>query len=1110
MPEIKNNFLQGKMNKDLDDRLLPNGQYRDAKNITVSKSENSDAGTVQNIKGNKLAYGNSLNLNDGHTEVIGYYADSFSGDIFWFVTNFSKEVTDDVSDSGVTGYYVGTNLPAPLNSVSTICRIYYANANSEQQPIIIIDSYRLNFNKNYKIHHINKLDNLLFWTDDYNQPRRLNISDALSSNNPYTNDIYLEDKISVAQYAPYAAPKVSLSYDSTIKSKHIQEEFVKFAYRFKYDNNEYSLISPFTQHCFHPGKPTQTFNDGTYSTATDSSSNATMAGMLGNGDLVSIVKNTVASNMVNKANKVSLLITLPFDETITNHASAKADNGSGLTGTTHTIDTVAGSGTIAANNIMLTDNDDLYVINSFTAGDPDSTLVTTTSISPAIPDDTNLYFFNVGVESPYGWSNKLKIKEIEILYSESDSAAIKVIDRIEIKANTAIKPVLEIISSTSAKLRYTYEYIYKSTKPTKTLPEADLTRVNDVIPIKAKTQEISGNRIIYGNFLQNRKTSNIIPNQQSFSISSGNQSVQNKEYLLSSLKSNRTYQVGIVLSDRYGRQSPVIVPEESTTFMEPLTQTPSPFVVTNGTSSWTHHCLRASFTELGNDIYNESTNPLGWYSYRFVVKQTEQEYYNVYTPQVIRAGSPILPSNYRSFLHLHGDNINKVPRDVTDINTETGVQGSQVRLLPRVIDNDLLNLNQFANITQLDTTDFIDITSIGSARDNSLTDDIDSGNATDVLHEIYLSETNPLMAELPGVYGDTWQDWKTSSHDVSLNVFETSPFVSVIDIYYETSSCGLLKDLEEKIAASAGEAPTDITIDSNTFSESSSSGTTIGALTARKSNGDPVSPAASFVINSAIDGLGNDRSADFAISSNNLNTNTTFEFKNTNADNITINITATRGGTTETKTKDISVSLQNAAPTVNVGSSPKSITAVSSGQSTGITITGTNGSAKTSANTNGLTFSIVSQTNSGRYTINSTTGVISAGVNLTDGMSDTLTLKVTDVGGTDSSTANLVINAGVSLTQFWRSSNGYYNGGDADDSGNIVQEPTGIQVWHNGTGDLPRLGIDTVYSNVNGTNPFDSAQYWHSLCGPSFCSANQATKVFKTNSNGLVTALKLG
>ena len=46
MPEIKNTFLQGKMNKDLDERLVPNGQYRDAWNIEVSTSEGSDVGAV--------------------------------------------------------------------------------------------------------------------------------------------------------------------------------------------------------------------------------------------------------------------------------------------------------------------------------------------------------------------------------------------------------------------------------------------------------------------------------------------------------------------------------------------------------------------------------------------------------------------------------------------------------------------------------------------------------------------------------------------------------------------------------------------------------------------------------------------------------------------------------------------------------------------------------------------------------------------------------------------------------------------------------------------------------------------------------------------------------
>jgi len=1095
MPEIKNNFLQGKMNKDLDDRLLPNGQYRDAQNITVSKSENSDVGTVQNVKGNAKLYNTSLNLGSTY-ETIGYFADSFTGDVFWFVTDFSATVDDNTSD--VT---YATN--------SNNCRIYYANANSQLQPTIIIDSYRLNFNKNYKILHINKLGDLLFWTDDYNQPRRINLkakTNIADLKDYYTNDRYLEDKISVAQYSPYAAPEVSLSYDSSIKSKHIEQEFVKFGYRFKYDNNEYSLMSPFTQHCFHPGKANQTFNDGTY----DTTGNA-MAGILTESDKENAVKTTIVENMINKANKVTLLIDMPFDETKTNHASAKVNNGSGLTGTTHTIDTVAG--TIAANNIMLTDNNDLYVINSFTAGNPNSTLATTTSISPTIADNTNLYFFDIGTSPQYDWSNELKIKEIEILYSESDSAAIKVIDRIKINNSTPFIPTVEAIDDDTARLRYTYQYVYKSTKPTKTLPEADLIRVNDVIPIKAKTQEISGNRVIYGNFLQNRSTNTILQNSTVFDISSGDQGVQNKQYLLSSVKSNRTYQVGIVLSDRYGRQSPVIIPENSTTFVEPQA---SATVVTNGSSSWTHSCLRATFNQtIGNDIYDADTNPLGWYSYRFVVKQTEQDYYNVYTPQLLQAGTPTNLTDERSFVYLHGDNINKVPRDVTDINTETGTQGSQIRLLPKVTEANILNSNRFNGLTQLDGTDFIDVTSIGTSREQSLTDDIDAGNTSDILSEIYLHEKNPLMGELPDGYGATWQNWKASPHKYSFYVFETYPFISVLDIYYETSSAGLLKDLNDRILASAGAAPTNIVISSNTFDESDASGTTIGTLTAKESDGDDVAPGATFVINSITDGLGGDRTGEFAISGSSLNTNTTFEFKNTNEDNYTVNITATRTGTTESTTKNIAVSVQNINPSINVGAGDnidnttgdgETIAAVQSGQATSITVTGKNGSAKTNAQTNGLTFSIVSQTNTGRYTVNSTTGVISAGENLSNGMVDTLVMKTTDVAGATSPDTNLKISVtGSAYTQFWRSSD--QNGNT--DPAIAVDEPTGVQAWHTGSGDLPDED-DTVYSNPDGSTVFNSQGYWHSMCGPDFCSAQTAAFVFKTNSNGKVTDKMIG
>ena len=48
MPEIKNTFLRGKMNKDLDDRLLPEGEYRDAQNIEVLKPDGSNVGVIQN------------------------------------------------------------------------------------------------------------------------------------------------------------------------------------------------------------------------------------------------------------------------------------------------------------------------------------------------------------------------------------------------------------------------------------------------------------------------------------------------------------------------------------------------------------------------------------------------------------------------------------------------------------------------------------------------------------------------------------------------------------------------------------------------------------------------------------------------------------------------------------------------------------------------------------------------------------------------------------------------------------------------------------------------------------------------------------------------------
>ena len=57
MAELIHTFTSGKMNKDLDERLVPNGEYRDALNLELASSDSSQVGTFQNIKGNlELAY----------------------------------------------------------------------------------------------------------------------------------------------------------------------------------------------------------------------------------------------------------------------------------------------------------------------------------------------------------------------------------------------------------------------------------------------------------------------------------------------------------------------------------------------------------------------------------------------------------------------------------------------------------------------------------------------------------------------------------------------------------------------------------------------------------------------------------------------------------------------------------------------------------------------------------------------------------------------------------------------------------------------------------------------------------------------------------------------
>ena len=77
MAEVKNSFLSSKMNKDLDDRLIPNGEYRNAVNVSINKSTGENVGTAQTVLSNELAidFGGATHLNQTGLEVIGVLPD---------------------------------------------------------------------------------------------------------------------------------------------------------------------------------------------------------------------------------------------------------------------------------------------------------------------------------------------------------------------------------------------------------------------------------------------------------------------------------------------------------------------------------------------------------------------------------------------------------------------------------------------------------------------------------------------------------------------------------------------------------------------------------------------------------------------------------------------------------------------------------------------------------------------------------------------------------------------------------------------------------------------------------------------------------------------------
>ena len=1093
MPEVKNAFIKSKMNKDLDARLMPSGEYRDAMNISISKSEGSDVGAVENIKGNELLLDiNSIESVTG-LDVIGYFPDEVNNYIYIFSTDQDVDVNSNVS-----------------SNAKCFLHEYHCSTGTTVKKL---EGSFLNFSKQSFITGVNLLENLLFFTDNRNQPRVINVensytyytredhvsvakfapfkpislldehndivSSILSSSDPFFNvttggadvikvgDFVVSNGVGYGRVVSYSDPTVTLDRNigslaandpvifqrSTMinrtsqylddfnkstsasvnnpnyngiwegDSDFLEDKFIRFSYRFKFDDGQYSIMAPFTQPIFIPKQ----------------------FGYIVGEDEEQTYKTSVVNFFENFVQEVGLKIPLPSN-----------------------------------------------------------------------------------TEGASSWeSNRFKINEIDILYKESDGLSVKVINTVACK---------NILSSQISGEDNLYTYNYTSKKPYKTLPENEIVRVYDKVPVKSQGQEIISNRVVYANYQDKKSPPNELPDYfVQISDKEYGSFTTTAQYPTHTLKQNRTYQVGIILSDRYGRSTSVLLSKKdalisgagSTVFNSykgsgsftssspledwngealkfildsPMETTPSSdgtypgfyadsnnnnkswditglATVTKTSSSPYTYTITGDITSSAaagdylrgkyidytkitsstysapntviiteeeiSDTYVEEVsgaalnlreaytiNKLGWYSYKIVVKQTEQEYYNVYLPLVINgefgvaSGGPDEDSIAQAV--LINDNINKVPRDLSEVGPDQKQYGSSVKLFGRVTPS-RANVSPFTNQQWYPNISGDQVSKIATATDSGY--NISSG-----VTGMYKSESNPLIATIsslaPGASTETFGRLPNSATpiDQNLSIYEADPTISLLDIFWETSATGLLTDInldasnqydgpigagsQYSFALSESQLSFPFNCTPNFNFANSSGDITTGTITASLTSvtdgfGTPLSPNPFSLVTVGTHQFQIQTTGTFTFLQDSLTRHTftfTFDVTYETVFGEVYNNAVTATGT-----------LENAAPTID---NPGSLTITNTaGTVYNFGTNSTNGSSIITEKLNDVKFERTSGPTTFPFSINSSTGVLDYDGTGTGGTTYNIPLRLRDaIAGSTSSSESLSDNATVSVT----------------------------------------------------------------------------------------------
>lgn len=228
--QIKNNTL-GFLNKDDEPRLLPKGDYNDALNVRRQLSSNGVPTPIKNLIGNTEVT-NSV-LASGDNVVIGQTTIEETNTVFYFIWNSNNTHS-----------------------------IYQYNSITNNITKVVEDSF-LNFQKTKYITGVNAVTNLdgdvlLYWTDDFNPPRKINVKRAIlhlqgdfvvgygadfSSGTNAQKAVYYD----AVKHPPLNPPTFEFGTEPSRQTNNIAGKVFQFRYRYIYDDGERSAYSPWSK-----------------------------------------------------------------------------------------------------------------------------------------------------------------------------------------------------------------------------------------------------------------------------------------------------------------------------------------------------------------------------------------------------------------------------------------------------------------------------------------------------------------------------------------------------------------------------------------------------------------------------------------------------------------------------------------------------------------------------------------------------------------------------------------------------------------------------------------------------------------------------------------------